>query len=67
MNGQAAKTITLHIRGMFCAHCEETVRKALEPAPGVLSVDVSCREKSGVFPYSCWMGMIQATIEVTDE
>ena len=23
-------------------------------------------EEAGVFPYSCWMGMIQATIEVTD-
>ena len=24
-------------------------------------------EEAGVFPYSCWMGMIHATIEVTDE
>ena len=23
-------------------------------------------EEAGIFPYSCWMGMIQATIEVTD-
>lgn len=24
-------------------------------------------EEAGIFPYSCWMGMIQATIEVTDD
>ncbi|MGN0754496.1 MAG: sulfite exporter TauE/SafE family protein, partial [Aristaeellaceae bacterium] len=24
-------------------------------------------EEAGIFPYSCWMGMIQATIEVTEE
>lgn len=51
MNGQTAKTITLHIRGMFCAHCEETVRKALEPAPGVLSVDVSREKEQAVVRY----------------
>lgn len=24
-------------------------------------------QEAGIYPYSCWMGMIQATIEVTDE
>ncbi|MBQ4505655.1 MAG: heavy metal translocating P-type ATPase [Firmicutes bacterium] len=29
------KTVTLHINGMMCHHCEMTVKKALEAVPGV--------------------------------
>ena len=34
-------TKTLHIEGMMCAHCEATVKKALEALDGVESAVVS--------------------------
>ena len=34
-------TKTMHIEGMMCAHCEATVKKALEALDGVASADVS--------------------------
>ena len=34
-------TKTIHIEGMMCAHCEATVKKALEALDGVASADVS--------------------------
>ena len=40
---QEVKTMTktIHIEGMMCAHCEATVKKALEALDGVVSADVS--------------------------
>lgn len=32
---------TMNIEGMMCAHCEATVKKALEEIAGVESADVS--------------------------
>ena len=32
---------TIHIEGMMCAHCEATVKKALEALDGVQSAEVS--------------------------
>ena len=37
----AAKTLTLHVGGMMCPHCEARVKKALEALPEVVSADVS--------------------------
>ena len=34
-------TKTIHIEGMMCAHCEATVKKALEALEGVASAAVS--------------------------
>lgn len=34
-------TRTIHIEGMMCAHCEATVKKALEALDGVASAAVS--------------------------
>ena len=34
-------TKTIHIEGMMCAHCEATVKKALEALDGVQSAAVS--------------------------
>ena len=36
----AAATVTLHITGMMCGHCEATVKKALEALPAVTSAAV---------------------------
>lgn len=51
MNGQTEKTVTLHIQGMFCSHCEETVKRALTSAPGVLDADVSYEREQAVVHY----------------
>ena len=42
------KTKTLSITGMMCAHCEATVKKALEAVPGVQSAQVSQEEGRAV-------------------
>ena len=34
-------TKTIHIEGMMCAHCEATVKKALEALDGVQNAEVS--------------------------
>ena len=39
--GNTAMTKTIHIEGMMCAHCEATVKKALEALDGVESAAVS--------------------------
>ncbi len=39
--GESAMTKTMHIEGMMCAHCEATVKKALEALDGVQSAAVS--------------------------
>ena len=51
MNGQTEKSVTLHIQGMFCPHCEETVKRALTSAPGVLGADVSYEREQTVVHY----------------
>ncbi|MGN0754338.1 MAG: cation transporter, partial [Aristaeellaceae bacterium] len=48
MNGQAEKTLTLHIRGMFCTHCEATIGKALRAVPGVRSAEVSWEREQAI-------------------
>ncbi len=35
------KTVTIYIEGMMCAHCEATVKKALESIDGVKSAEAS--------------------------
>ncbi|MEN6626112.1 MAG: heavy metal translocating P-type ATPase [Candidatus Sumerlaeia bacterium] len=37
---------TLHIEGMTCQHCVQTVKRALEAIPGVSSAEVDLRNKS---------------------
>ena len=39
--GNETMTKTIHIEGMMCAHCEATVKKALEALDGVASAAVS--------------------------
>ena len=38
---QAVQTLTLHIEGMMCGHCEATVKRALEAVDGVAGAVVS--------------------------
>ena len=41
----------LHIRGMFCVHCEETISRALAAEPGVLRAEVSWARERAVVAY----------------
>ena len=40
-SNNGGKTVTIHIEGMMCAHCEATVKKALESIDGVKSAEAS--------------------------
>lgn len=44
--GKAMDTITLHIEGMMCKHCQARVEQALSSVAGVASVDVSLEKKT---------------------
>lgn len=66
MSRLSVDTKTIHIRGMFCVHCEETIRKALLALPGVESADVSWEKEIAVVAGdpSLWDdGLIRKTIE----
>lgn len=66
MSRLSEDTKTIHIRGMFCVHCEETIRKALLALPGVESADVSWEKEIAVVTGnpSLWDdGLIRKTIE----
>ncbi len=41
MKGEPTMKKTIHIEGMMCAHCEATVKKALEALDGVQNAEVS--------------------------
>ena len=43
---------TIKIEGMMCAHCEATVKKALEAIEGVSAADVSHEEDRAVVTIS---------------
>lgn len=66
MSRLSVDTKTIHIRGMFCVHCEETIRKALLALPGVESAEVSW-EKETAAVTGDWSllngGLIRKTIE----
>ena len=46
------KTRTIHIRGMFCEHCETRIRKALLSLPGVEGTEASFEKESAVITCS---------------
>ncbi len=45
-------TKTMNIEGMMCAHCEATVRKALEALDGVTKAEVSHEKGTAVVSLS---------------
>lgn len=45
------KKITLKVEGMSCASCPATVKSALKRLPGVISADVSYKEKKATISY----------------
>ncbi len=45
------KKVTLKVDGMSCASCPATVKSALKRIPGVISADVSYKEKKATISY----------------
>ena len=58
-------TKTIHIEGMMCAHCEATVKKALEALDGVVSADVSHEAGTAVVTLASEDGELSASGTVT--
>ena len=54
--GNETMTKTIHIEGMMCAHCEATVKKALEALDGVASAAVSHEAGTAVVTLSAPVG-----------
>ena len=54
------KTRTIHIRGMFCEHCESRIRKALLSLPGVEEAEASFENESAVI--TCSGEMVSDTV-----
>ena len=50
--GEKNMTKTMSIEGMMCAHCEATVKKALEALEGVSSAEVSHEKNNAVVTLS---------------
>ncbi|MEK6690426.1 MAG: heavy metal-associated domain-containing protein [Nitrospirota bacterium] len=45
------KKVALKVEGMSCASCPATVKSALKRLPGVISADVSYKEKKATISY----------------
>lgn len=63
-----ASTVTVHIEGMMCAHCEATVKRALEALEQVQSASVSHESGTAVITLSSPVdeAALRAAIEAED-
>lgn len=61
----ATKTVTLAVKGMTCAACPITVKKALDSVEGVEKVKVSFKEKQAVVTFDDAKANVKALTEAT--
>jgi copper chaperone len=40
------ETVTLHVPGMSCSHCEQTIKKAVTTLDGVNTIDIDLEGKT---------------------
>ncbi len=59
------KTVTLNVRGMTCAACPITVKKALEKVSGVSKIDVQYEKKQVVVTFEDTKTNIDALVKAT--
>ncbi len=59
---------TIKIEGMMCAHCEATVKKALEAVPGVTNAEVSHEAGTAVVTLAepVANGLLKQAVEAKD-
>ena len=62
-----AKLMTVHIEGMMCPHCENTVKTALEKLEGVEKAEVSHEKGTAVLALGAPVSRDDITKAVTDE
>ncbi len=63
----APRTVTLAIRGMTCATCPITVKKALTKVAGVTQVNVDFNEKEAVVTFDDARTTVAALIKATTD
>ena len=65
---EKAMTKTIHIEGMMCAHCEATVKKALEALEGVQAAAVSHKAGTAVVTLTAPVddGTLKQAVEAKD-
>lgn len=61
----APKTVTLSVRGMTCAACPITIKKALRNVAGVQKVEVSYEKKEAVVTFDDAKVNVDALTEAT--
>lgn len=60
-------TVVLHVEGMSCGHCVNTVEGALKKLDGVIGAKVSLEEKSVTVEYDESKVSIEAMKEVIED
>jgi len=59
-------SVTLPVKGMTCASCQETVREGLLKLPGVLAVDVSLADETARIKYDRDRLIVQSLVETIE-
>jgi mercuric ion binding protein len=63
----ATKTVTLSVKGMTCAACPITVRKALDRVKGVEKVKVSFEKKEAIVTFDDAKTNVKTLTEATKD
>lgn len=61
----ATQTVTLSVRGMTCAACPITVKKALSKVEGVSKVEVSFEKREAIVTFDDAKTTVQALTQAT--
>jgi periplasmic mercuric ion binding protein len=61
----APKTVTLAVRGMYCATCPITVKGSLTAVPGVAKVEVSLAKRTATVTFDDAKTAVPALIAAT--
>ena len=57
------ESVVLRVRGMFCSSCADTVKQAVAPLPGILSVTVDIRRDRVTVTYDRQKGSVPLMLE----
>lgn len=57
------ESVVIRVRGMFCSSCADTVKKAVAPLPGILSVAVDIRQDRVTVTYDRQKGSVPRMLE----
>lgn len=60
-------SLILEVDGMTCAHCEATVRRAIESIDGVESADVSLEQRRAEVEFSADLATVEQIVHAVDQ